>query len=76
MTENRNGFVVEAELRPVSGSVEREAAAMIVRHSPGARRIMLGADALPPLRAFNVTPHVAQNESGRRSAIDGRTTRH
>ena len=72
MTENRNGFVVEAELRPVSGSVEREAAAMIVRHSPGARRIMLGAD----VRAFNVTPHVAQNESGRRSAIDGRTTRH
>jgi Transposase DDE domain len=23
-----------------------------------------------------VTPHVAQNQSGRRSAIDGRTTRH
>ena len=45
MTENRNGFVVEAELRPVSGSVEREAAAaMIVRHSPGAQRITLGAD--------------------------------
>ena len=31
-TENRDGFVVEAELRQVSGSVEREAAAaMIVR---------------------------------------------
>ena len=40
MTENRNGFVVEAELRQVSGTVEREAAtAMIVRHSPGAQRI-------------------------------------
>ena len=25
---------------------------------------------------MNVTPHVAQNTSGRRSAIDGRTTRH
>ena len=25
---------------------------------------------------MNVTPHVAQNESQRRSAIDGRTTRH
>ena len=37
MTENRNGFVVEAELRSVSGTVERETAkAMIVRHSPGA----------------------------------------
>ena len=28
------------------------------------------------LRARDVTPHVAQNTSGRRSAIDGRTTRH
>ena len=28
------------------------------------------------LRTRNVTPHVAQNTSGRRSAIDGRTTRH
>ena len=28
------------------------------------------------LRTRYVTPHVAQNTSGRRSAIDGRTTRH
>jgi hypothetical protein len=28
------------------------------------------------MREINVTPHVAQNESGRRSAIDGRTTCH
>src|SRR5262249_60979533 len=27
-------------------------------------------------RALNVTPHIPQNVSGRRSAIDGRTTRH
>ena len=27
------------------------------------------------LRAMNVRPHVAQNTNGRRSAIDGRTTR-
>jgi hypothetical protein len=25
---------------------------------------------------MNVRPHVAQNDNGRRSAIDGRTTRH
>ena len=31
----------------------------------------VGAD-----RPLNVTPHVAQNTSGRSSAIDGRTTRH
>ncbi len=29
-----------------------------------------------PAISFNVTPHLAQNTSGRRSAIDGRTTRH
>src|SRR5712672_687143 len=28
------------------------------------------------MRALNVTPHIAQNVSGRRSAIDARTTRH
>lgn len=43
MTENRNGFVVEAELRQVSGMVERETAKdMIVRYSPGAKRITVG----------------------------------
>ena len=82
LTENRNGFVVEAELRLVSGTVERAAAtAMIVRHSPGAQRITVGgdkgfdtADFVADMRTFNVTPHIAQNTSGRRSAIDGRTT--
>ena len=34
------------------------------------------ADFVADLRALKVTPHVAQNTSGRRSAIDGRTTRH
>jgi hypothetical protein len=28
------------------------------------------------LRARNATPHVAQNDTNRHSAIDGRTTRH
>ena len=28
------------------------------------------------LRSLNVTPHVAQNDTNRQSAIDGRTTRH
>ena len=53
------------------------------------RRITVGedkaydsADHVANLRAFNVTPHVAQNEAitstgrHRHSAIDGRTTRH
>src|SRR5262249_51142459 len=84
MTENRNGFVVEAELRQVSGTVERETAKdMIVRYSPGAKRITVGADKgfdtadfVSDMRDFNVTPHVAQNTTNRLSAIDGRTVRH
>ncbi|MDR6304597.1 IS5 family transposase [Nitrobacter vulgaris] len=45
--------------------------------------ITLGADKaydtedfVNELRAMKVTPHVAQNTSGRSSAFDGRTTRH
>jgi hypothetical protein len=45
MTENRNGFVVEAQPRQVPGKVEREAAKdMIVHYSPGAKRITVGAN--------------------------------
>jgi IS5 family transposase len=33
-------------------------------------------DFVNELRSMKVTPHVAQNTNGRRSAIDGRTTRH
>jgi transposase len=84
MTENRNGFVVAADLRAVSGRAERAAANdMIVRYSPSAKRITVGADKgfdtadfVADMRAFNVSAHVAQNTTCRRSAIDGRTTRH
>jgi hypothetical protein len=34
------------------------------------------AEFVADLREYNVTPHVAQNTTNRRSAIDGRTTRH
>lgn len=84
LTENRHGLVVEAELGCASGTTERAAAKrMIVRHSPGAKRVTLGADKahdaaefVADLRQLHVTPHVAQNDRGRRSAIDKRTTRH
>ena len=33
-------------------------------------------DCVGAMRERRVTPHVTQNTSGRRSAIDGRTTRH
>jgi hypothetical protein len=69
LTENRHGLVVEAELGPATGTIERDAAqTMIVRHSPGSRRPTLGADKAYDVREFvddlhglNVTPHIAQN---------------
>ncbi len=83
LTENRHGLVVEAELGTATGTIEREAAmTMVVRHSPGSRRLALGADKaydvsefVDDLRDLNVTPHIAQNTTNR-SAIDTRTTRH
>lgn len=84
LMENRTGLIVAAVLTEASGTAERKAAEqMIVKHSPGARRITLAADKgydaasfVADLRALNVTPHIAQNTSHRRSAIDARTTRH
>jgi transposase len=84
LMENRTGLIVEASVTAASGYAEREAAlALIESHRPGRRRLTLGADKaydaaefVEDLRALNVTPHIAQNDTSRRSAIDGRTTRH
>ena len=85
MIENRHGLVVETEMTQATGTAEREAAKLMINaHAPGSeRRITVGADKgydtadfVADLRAMTVTPHVAQNDKGRRSAIDARTTRH
>jgi hypothetical protein len=84
LTENRHGLVIEAELGTATGTIEREAAmTMVARHSPGSRRLTLGADKaydvhkfVDDLRDFDVTPHIARNTTNRSSAIDVRTTRH
>ena len=83
LMENRNGLIVDAMLTPATGTAEREAAEAMLGRQPGRHRATLGADKaydaagfVAGLRALNVTPHVAQNTSGRRSAIDARTTRH
>ena len=83
LTENRNGLVVEARVTKASGTAEVEAAEGMLSEVPGNHRITVGADKgfdqkelVKRLRALNVTPHVAQNETIRRSAIDDRTTRH
>ncbi len=83
LMENRNGLIVDALLTPATGTAEREAAEAMLGRQAGRHRATLGADKaydaaglVAGLRALNVTPHVAQNTSGRRSAIDARTTRH
>jgi hypothetical protein len=46
-------LVVEAELGSATGTIEREAAqTMIVRYSPGSRRLTLGADKAYDVREF------------------------
>ena len=84
LMENRNALIVDIELTPADGHAERQAAlAMLGRLPRRRRRRTLAADKAYDARAFvadcrdlGVTPHVAQNTANRRSAIDGRTTRH
>jgi transposase len=84
LMENRSGLIVDARLTRVSGHAERLAALDMVQHyadrpcaiTLGADRGYDAADFVEQLRGLNVRPHVAQNISGRRSAIDKRTTRH
>ena len=84
LMENRSGLIVDARLTRVSGHAERLAALeMIEPFADQPRAITLGADRgydaadfVEELRTLKVRPHVAQNVSGRRSAIDRRTTRH
>jgi IS5 family transposase len=84
LMENRNGLILDLLLTQATGRCEREAAVELLdRLERRAQRCTLGADKaydtrefVAALRARKVTPHVAQNTSRRRSAIDGRTTRH
>jgi len=84
LMENRSGLLVDVRLTRVSGHAERLAALeMIAPHGERSRAITLGADRgydardyVMELREMNVRPHIAQNTSRRRSAIDRRTTRH
>jgi transposase len=84
LMENRHGLAVDVLITHATGTAEREAALVMLDRQPGSRhRVTLGADKAYDTQDFvrdcrqrQVTPHVAQNASGRRSAIDGRTTRH
>ena len=86
MIENRNGLIVDSMLTAADGTAEADAALLMAaamrKKRPGGW-ITLGADKaydqrelVKTLRDLRVTPHVAQNDRHRRSAIDHRTTRH
>jgi transposase len=87
--DNRHGLAVAGMVTLASGTAERRAAEAMLKAKAKqvGHRITAGedkaydtADHVANLRAFNVTPHVAQYNSagtpGRQSAIDARTTRH
>jgi IS5 family transposase len=89
--ENRHGLAVAGMVTQANGRAEREAAEMMLeaKAKDAGHRITAGADKaydsaehVAALRAAHVTPHVAQNDcvsktgKHRKSAIDGRTTRH
>jgi transposase len=83
LMENRHGLVVSPRLTSATGTAEREAAEAMVEAVPGRHRITVGGDKaydtlefVQSLRALKAVPHLAQNCNGRKSAIDGRTTRH
>ena len=90
LIENRNALVVDARLTGASGTAEREAALAMLDRLPRKKgRITLGADKaydaaefIRNLRLRQVTPHVVRDDhltktgKRRRSAVDGRTTRH
>lgn len=80
--KSRNGLYVGATVTEADGWGQRIAALDLLEAVRGKRRITLGADKgydthdfVDEFRDRNVTPHVTQNTSGPRSAIDGRTTR-
>jgi len=83
LMENRNGLAVSACVTAATGTAERDAALDFADEISGHGRVTLGGDKnydthdfVKDLRELQVTPHVAQNNTSRKSAIDARTTRH
>ena len=83
LMENRHGLLVDTMVTLADGTAERDAALLMASQIAGVKQVTLGADKnydtqelVRDLRGMKVTPHVAQNNTNRRSAIDGRTTEH
>ena len=82
MMENRNGLIVDARLTEANGTAERTTALDMIEDNAKPGSTVGGdknydtADFVAGCRERGCTPHVSQNDTNRRSAIDGRTTRH
>ena len=83
LMENRHGLLVDGRVSEAAGTAERDVAEAMLADLPGRHAISVGGDQgfdtagfVAALRQLKATPQVAQNTSNRRSAIDGRTTRH
>ena len=83
LMENRHGLAVSGCVTTATGYGERAAALEMLGTLGHGRRVTLGADKaydtrdfVQAVRLLQVTPHVAQNNTARTSAIDERTTRH
>jgi len=85
LMENRHGLLIDFQLTHATGTAERDVVPRLLYDAKlrGFHPRTLGADkaydareCVATIRAQQVTPHVAQNTSKRRSAIDQRTTRH
>jgi len=81
LSDNRHGLIASAVVTTADGYAEREAAKVMISDARQAlgepeREVTLGADKGYDAQEFidaciemNVTPHVAQNKSGRKSAV-------
>src|SRR3954467_15174630 len=83
LIENRHGLVIDTRTTLATGTAAREAAVAMIAAIPGQHRITVGCDKaydtqdfVADMRGLDATPHVTQTDTSRRSAIDGRTTRH
>jgi transposase len=85
LMENRNGLLADFQVTQATGTAEREMAPALIEavkeryfrpRTLGGDKNYDTTDCVADIRGCGVTPHVAQNTSGRASAIDGRTTRH
>jgi IS5 family transposase len=83
LMENRHGMLVDFQVTTATGTAERDVLPRLINEARlrGFHPRTLGADkgydtleCVRTLRAHRVTPHVAQNTTGRRSAVDRRTT--